>query len=63
MTLNNDEKVKTITITITAKEVDAVEDRLFANVSAEWYEEHRKHLYSFWRKLAGAFDEEEDIWV
>lgn len=53
-------KTKTITITVTDREVDAVEDIFFVKTSDEWYEKHREHLHSFWRKLAGEFDKEDE---
>jgi len=50
------EKEKTITIRITDKEVDAVEDALFCRLDSIWWEENRVYIHSFWRKLAYAFD-------
>ena len=50
-------KEKTITITVTSDEVDAVEDAIWCHNTHEWWVEmHKTHLGSFWKKLAGAFD-------
>jgi len=57
----NSQKIKTITITLTAEEVDAVEDRLFCLLSPEHWEKTRNPVNSFWRKLASEFDKGENL--
>ena len=58
MSANNhrEEKEKTITITVTAKEIDAMEDAMFCQNSDEWYKENWKYMASIFKKIAGAFD-------
>ena len=53
------EKVKTITVTLTDKEVDAMEDAMFCQNSDEWYEENWKYMSSIFKKIAGEFDKED----
>ena len=54
----SDEKVKTITITVTSKEVDAVEDIIWCQNTDEQLEEMYPYLRTFWRKFASAFDDD-----
>ena len=50
-------KIKTIMVEVTDKEVDAVEDVIWCQLSDEKRAEIQPHLSSFWRKLAHAFDD------
>jgi len=50
-------KIKTIMIEVTDKEVDAIEDVIWCQISEDKRAEIHPYLSSFWRKLAHAFDD------
>jgi len=54
-------KEKTITITVTPEEVDAVEDMFWCQNNADKLTALYPLLNSFWMKLADAFDYYDDV--
>jgi len=54
-------KRKAITIEITDKEVDALEDIFFCKLSEEQWKELSDAKHSLWKKIATAFDFEETV--
>ena len=52
-------KKKTITIEVTAEEVDALEDIFFTKLSTQQREERHDAKLSLWKKIATAFDYDE----
>lgn len=59
--MTNKEKTRKITITVTASEVDAVEDMFWCQNNAKQMETLYPYLNSFWMKLADAFDYYDDV--
>lgn len=55
---SKEDKVKTITVTLTASEVDAMEDAFYIVRTPEWYEKNRNHMHSIWYKIVHEFDKE-----
>lgn len=51
---------KTITVSITSEEVDALEDVLFCELSVEQRTKLFPHFEALWGKLASEFDKKEE---